>query len=761
MYLSTALKSNKATVRKIHVGQFKNSPVQDGQLPDALYEFTALEHLELHNSTIRSISPKIGQFKLLKTLSIHCNGLTELPEELGSLPSLYHLALQGGGWHMLPASLVQLPNLESLELKNTGLEALPHFLGDLPKLRFITLMGNRRLKDFTGLRACTQLRQLDIWSMPLQPTIWASIRPLSALQRLTCRYTELETLPSTITQLQQLNTLDLNTNQLSVLPDFLQDLTALSDIRFAENQLQAFPTFLKNMPQLRRIEWLDNPFGNLDKALLDFDFEVINPYTTKALKAPFRQLLTKVKACIWTALQLHLFFALRKNTDWPPTASRADFLALAQFDDKSFQRLIPEKLLQHEQALHAPTPLTTGSELVIIGRPNFKKTAIKKALKEQGIAYQNQIGPNTTHLLIGTGIKDWSQLANTAHTLLSPQVFQTYMNTWTKPYLLEDATSTQHLSMLLTSQETDQQALGIELLKGGGVPKELLTELFIVYKFCANKSVASRAKKMLINVASPQLLENIKLRISLSSLDFYYTANDKLQKLVKGTALETWKIVQFAYAYHPQVWKKSLHLGIHGAPRDRALAFLNMAIETNSGYNQGYFALTAELLPWMDLLIDAFPSAVRHLELHQLHSGVPTACYQLEHLEALFFNYCSDLQIDENIKALQQLEEVHFEFDPPTYFNNPTALFAHLAVCPKLRTLILRVARCKAIYTALAQLDQLEILENTHCMETTPEELVLWLAHFPRLQQFSTCFNGTLPLFTAAYPNIYLVDLGS
>ena len=82
MYLSTALKKNKKSVKDIYIYSYEATAIIDGELPDELYEFTELESLYISHD-VKAISPKIDQLKKLRSLTIRGNSLlTRLPKEI-------------------------------------------------------------------------------------------------------------------------------------------------------------------------------------------------------------------------------------------------------------------------------------------------------------------------------------------------------------------------------------------------------------------------------------------------------------------------------------------------------------------------------------------------------------------------------------------------------------------------------------------------------------------------------------------------------
>jgi hypothetical protein len=98
-------------------------------LPEELFEERTLVDLEVSDSALTELSPRIGELVHLERLACGQTTLTALPESLGDLQELVWLDLYGFGGTELPASIGRLAALEGLDLENTKLEKLPDLRG--------------------------------------------------------------------------------------------------------------------------------------------------------------------------------------------------------------------------------------------------------------------------------------------------------------------------------------------------------------------------------------------------------------------------------------------------------------------------------------------------------------------------------------------------------------------------------------------------------------------------------------------------------
>jgi Leucine-rich repeat (LRR) protein len=663
MYLSTALDKKKSLVKDIAVYSDRDAAMINYELPAELYEFHNLEQLYL-SCHFKNLSDKIAQLDKLTRLSLSSNRLTKLPKEIGQLSNLEHLSIQAP-IDQIPIEIGQLKKLKSLYISHTSIKTLPPFLAQLSFLERLVISKNSSLKDISAIGACRQptLTNLSI-NNELYPKQLLPIFKVTSLTSLWINNNNLDELPTEINQLTSLQTLNLGNNQLKNLPEALLPLKQLTDIRFHLNQIEQFPTVLLQMPQLQKIIWTDNPLGTSCQEILQLPLSVINPYSNVVPRRKFEKFITTIKAQNFSSIQLDLFFNIQNTRPLPlATYQRHDFIRLTNFPDKTFVLSVVEKMLLYKQNYLEEQPLSKESSLCILGKVSLSKNNIKATLKKQGITYQTSINGKTTHVLVGTSIKDYSIL-NTypKTTLISEQIFQQYMNDWTDPYLLqkESVHSLQNIAALLLSQDTNNQALGIELLKGGGVPATLLTELFIVYKFCTDKKVAQKARNLVKRNASASLLDKLKLRIPLGSIKDSYLTNGKIQQLTEGTELIPWKIAQYAYRFNQSVWKNAAPLGLQDAPTAEAKSFLHQVVldEAKRFDNMGRFTLRANWIPFSDLLFDP-QHPIKELWVEKV--SLSNLVTQLKELRSIvLYGQTNNDQLPASLKKASMLETIYF-----------------------------------------------------------------------------------------------------
>lgn len=688
MYFKTALSKKISTVKDISIYGERYGGIANFQIDPALYAFTALESLYISQDFV-GFDERLGQLQALRYLSVQSKLLKTLPEALCDLGALGSLTISSRALEALPQGLARLQALGSLTLRDVpGVTALPSGLGQLPRLRFLSVESST-MEDLTALeQGFEALETLYLVGLPVSDAILASIVALPNLKHLYLKRMDLQQLPASLVQLSQLESLSVSNNALTSIPELLLQLPQLQTLDISNNQLHAFPTFLEKHPQQPVLNWSNNPFGEYPKALAQLPKSMLLHHFKAAELKQYQQFIDRVQDLNLTPKALDLLFLIKNSHPLPVGKfERADFLAVWQYPDKSFQQLVLERLLESEKGYFEAKPLTPQDAVAVVGKsPLLSKTEIRTILKQKNIPYHTKPNATTTHLLVGTtGIKPIDLLANSEQVLISSQAFQDYANAVTQPYLLEEesADNLDHIATLLLSTATDNQQLGIELLKGGGVPKELATELFVVYKFSEDKKLASKARKLLQSIASTPLLEALKQRVNLRRIEGPSQARGKIEQLTKGTELEAWKIAQYAMQYHSYGWSDHLWLALEGAPKAAASAFLKQ-LKTEA--NSKHYTIPPSLQPHLSLIYEHYPelTSIQFDKTAEHLEGI----HVLQQLLRIRFYFTKRLVLPQDLAQLPQLFNLEF-----LHVSDPTldweAVVQQLAALPHLRQLSL------------------------------------------------------------------------
>ncbi|XP_058834228.1 leucine-rich repeat-containing protein 47-like [Topomyia yanbarensis] len=184
----------------------------DGRLDETIYQLTTLNLLDINDTPLGEISPKIGELKNLQSLLLFRNKISTIPAELG-----------------------QLSSLKVLDLSGNQIESLPVELGQLKLLTTVNFSGNKLtrvdLSQFEYLNVCNlAANQLEEFPM------------------LYCGK-----------DVHYLSELNLEKNRIKEIPASLTKQAGLKNLNVAENKIELVPQLLVKCPKLKEINLKDNP----------------------------------------------------------------------------------------------------------------------------------------------------------------------------------------------------------------------------------------------------------------------------------------------------------------------------------------------------------------------------------------------------------------------------------------------------------------------------------------------------------------------
>lgn len=598
--------------------------------------------LDLSNLKMKVFPPEIGVFYNLRVLNLNNNHFKELPAEIGQLRNLSTLKLNNNDLSQLPKEFTALTKLHRLELNGNQLIALPANFGALEKLNYLLLRNNL----------------------------------LSAL-------------PDDFSKLQQLKTLSIGYNQFETFPESVLQLSQLSSLAMNGNSFAKIPQEIFHLPNLREVTGLNK-------------LKKISP---KAIVAKFKGTYDKTDFPEELYVEfLHIFLARDDKVAALPSIRLFDALTIPE---ETLRKNALEYLFKQPQAKFAKKPLTNDSTLTFVGDTSLKKSEVREKLKNHGIGYSPKISKNTTHLVIGHNPQNYKGANKKKYVYLSEQQLNDFLNEIDTPYLLEQDNTQQHsienLQHMLISTDIANMGVAVEILKGGGVPGELLTELFFTAKVARDKKIRERAKELVKLYGSKSMQKALNHKEKLGSGTTAYDAEKKVYKKLRKYATLS-KDIQWgkvAY-YHYLHYNHGLRFFFDYEPVGNELRkqVLKSLIQDNQ---LDFFKAYATYMPSYDAPYayeyyqpKPFPSDL--LEFTNLTSLNISGCYieeipqnitQLSRLQILDCsgNFISSLP--ENITQLGQLHTIDIS-------NNEFKEFpVILAQMPQLKKVIFRTNRDK------------------------------------------------------------------
>ncbi|MCP4438723.1 MAG: leucine-rich repeat domain-containing protein [Aureispira sp.] len=505
-----------------------------------------------YKSSLRQLPPEIGQMENLKELYIYgCHSLKDLPEELGQLKNLKKLNLAGSFFQKLPKVLAKLEGLEELNLSK---------------------MAFTKTTDWTPIAKLPNLKNLIL---------------VGTLARI-------KTLPKELLQLPKLESLDIRYNYMRALPANLGELKCLKSIRCGGNSFLKFPAVLTTLPNLKELSISARLLNELSPNLLRLakldNLEVTGKHSQKYKKVYFLEKLLKgIKRHYFSEDYQSLILDLLREKRTIGELENKDLLVVL---NSGIDKLCNETLLEIESRIIAGTlsdkkPLKKALKVTFRGKFGGKVSQLKARLKELNIKTGTKIDKNSTHVMLGKNAGEvYDEIITAGATILTEKMLVEQLNMLDKPYLLTTTTDStdniEHVRSLLMSGAEENILLGFEILHGGGFPKDLITELFLLYKGQYSKKIRREILRFVEQYAPAQFATAIKRRLSINgqwvSED---TIRRNLEYYCKVGELDTLKVAQYLY----KSYKKGAHFALFNLSTAEKQQYLKNLMEANGVLN--------------------------------------------------------------------------------------------------------------------------------------------------------------------------------
>lgn len=412
--------------------------------------------------------------------------------EYGSL-DLSHMELEA-----LPPVLLQTPGLRSLHLDHNRLTTLPEDLGTLTEVEHLQLRNNQLTRLPEALGRCHKLETLYLSHNQLS-ALPQSLGRLERLRALYCDKNQLTALPEEMGDLQSLRYLHLRSNRLTGLPWSMHRLQRLEELHLASNPIKSFPEVLFYL-KLRDASGLKGPGGRK---------------RTLAQRISFCRRLSSTQLDLEARRRV---FALSEGQPAPRSAW-FEALHVSRFEDEARQAILG----WGGQASFEENPLRAGSVVALLGSTALKKSDLKARLKERGLGYAAKLSPEVTHVVVGKKppLELLPLLEEHSFTFVSDQALNKALETEADRFLLDQAVPTEaranldNLRTLLGSLEEASAAMGLEMLKAGGVPRELYGDLFGLARFAPWSGLKRKARDLLKLHGDPAMQAALKDRAGL------------------------------------------------------------------------------------------------------------------------------------------------------------------------------------------------------------------------------------------------------
>ncbi|MFK8007105.1 MAG: hypothetical protein AB8H03_12060 [Saprospiraceae bacterium] len=272
-----------------------------------------------------------------------------------------------------------------------------------------------------------------------------------------------------------------------------------------------------------------------------------------------------------------------------------ELIALMNVGFSELRNVVQQQLDELCEKQKGISTLNVKSLLYIAGTPSRSKTEIRKKLKELNIPYTDKPSDDLTHLIICKNPKQYKQLINRDLQLISEQALYQLFKA-DAPDFIEAAVSkgddsiSTNILQLIYSDDIPNVAIGLEMLKNGGVPDDLIGPLLVVFKSCTDTKARGVAKKLLLHHAPSEWLPLINDKQRFTGINANSKAqeiNKKLEKIAKTSSRNL--AAQMALLFHKR-YKKGLRYILyhfHQPCQERTDALLAMMEGTHFDFAAG------------------------------------------------------------------------------------------------------------------------------------------------------------------------------
>ena len=522
------------------------------EVPSDIIRLARLRTLDLSGNLLQSLPLSLPGLSALQEVNLSGNQFSRFPTVLGKMPGLQRIDLGSNKLRTLPLHMDNLSGLAALRLDRNQLRELPAWIGGQTGLRELKVAENK-LKEIPGwICGLELLSMLNLERNKLTALPW-KIGDLTGLAELNVRRNELESIPESIGKLHGLRRLLLDDNRIAVLPPSMEKLHALRLLSCQGNRIGEWPGFLGQLPRLEELELGHNLLQSLPEeagkwpalerlglqsnALCCFPESFCRLPRLKELHLGRNQVtrfpeplisapvLEKVSGVPGTSRAMRFLQACRQSE--APEASRKELFRLWQGEIEpkglsaealreglrlplpSLRKSILSQLVQQTR-----TPIDPlRSVFSFLGKTRLSRSEWKDRLDKAHLKFQESSGKTPTHAVLGAGSLEvpagW--LKKGVAFMEESALFQELRDR-AQEYLqgMDDPAS---LGRLLQSGQEASLRLSLSLMKSGGVPPALMTDLYLAWRSAGDTRLKKELRDLLLLHASApgtRMLEQVK-----------------------------------------------------------------------------------------------------------------------------------------------------------------------------------------------------------------------------------------------------------
>ena len=515
--LDTALANKKNALElEMNFKQSKQTEISN------LGKLENLELLVLSDYPPSFLFPKqIYDLRNLKSLVFKRCCFNKIPNGIGRLENLGKISLIQSSFQDFSEELLKMPSLKEMHIDNTDLANLIEADFSASQIEELTFCGILTQKFYTVFKKLKKLQSLILYSNELDH-IPEQILKQNKLQSLSIIENKLDHIPPDMSKMKNLKKIDFSFNRIDKINFGFETLKKLNSVNLSNNLLRAFPSQILEINGLESLKIDNNLFDDLPEGLFKLKkFKNLDIGTEKKLQLPIVILdwlvSGKNKIVCHSALLKLLDSELYKSS----YRELKRELAILHIDD--FRKQHKKKLeklkelilikdfstneLAYTKLVDNPYIVYKEGDLIFFWGKLKPDKEIKLAANEKGIKFTKELSEKVTKIVVNPGIldsEDLPMLLEGDRELITESGLWGFLSKDNPPYLLTEAEeAVQKLRDLLRTGNKDNMVLVFEILKNGGIPQSLYTDILKVYLFSKDSMLGNTALKLLRRNAEP------------------------------------------------------------------------------------------------------------------------------------------------------------------------------------------------------------------------------------------------------------------
>lgn len=586
MTIDNVQKINFEELKTVYDLQINDRQCNPTDIDKILAECTNLHWLSINHDALNFLPINLGKLANLRSLNLDLSNLIHLKG--GLLPSsLTNLRIKSRNLRVIDfedilhikaleylrieapitnlCSIEQLSNLIQIELSKTKLQAISSIdlpksvstiflsenhnlsnidLKDLIRLTHLYLRENKQDLQIFNISSCINLKSVSLQHLNSYPH---GIEHCNKILSLSLTNSSINEIPNWILNLIELKQLYFDYTSIKKVPKDWKNLINLEHLRINNSEVEDF-LFLYTIPNLKEVSFSNNPIVDSlfmlegTKRLPTYSMGQLFDFKALDIKEVPSFMSALGKSGLSRAEKEWYFNALKdlKSIEITPNWSLYRLIRGLLIPYKAINDKILSYLTKHSQI----SSFNRGAICYLDGTFAEKKNEIKTKLDTLGIKVASNLDEEVTHIVLGKkpneAIRYFGELD--FRFITEQQLYQSIKDVGQEDkFLVQEAKSGDNqmvdsLKQLLTSMDANAVMIGLEMLKTGGIPENILEELVLLAKTFDDVKVRNEGKKILEKQGLPTWIGVLKDKQTFVNVQQTKDKEirDKLEKMAKS-----------------------------------------------------------------------------------------------------------------------------------------------------------------------------------------------------------------------------------